>query len=119
MPGRVKVKYSSLPINLLYIAGSANSFPSCFESLRFSSIGNLTGFDLRKLVSFKISSAYFLYVKLILASVLATSSPKKYLKEPRSFSQNLSSNTFFKLFTQSGLFPVSNRSSTCTKSTVK
>ena len=119
MSGRVKVKYINLPITLLYILGSANNFPSYFESLRFYSIGNLTGFDPRKPISFKISSAYFLCVKSMPTSVLATSRPKKYLKEPTSFKPNLSSSNYFKLLTQSGLFPVSKMSSTYTKSTIK
>ena len=119
MLGLVKVKYNNLPISLLNCAGFARGLPSYLDNLKFCSIGNLIGLEPMNLVSFKISKAYFLWFKLILASVLATSSPKKYLKDPRSFKPNLASSNFFKLSTKVGLFLVSKISSTYTKSTVK
>ena len=119
MLGLVKVKYNNLPNNLLNCVGFAKGLPSCLDNLKFCSIGNLTGLEPMNLVSFRISKAYFLWFKLIPASVLATLSPKKYLKDPRYFKPNLASSNFFKLSTKVGLFPVSNISSTYTKSTIK
>ena len=88
MSSLVKVKYSNLPISLLYIPGSASNAPLYLDNLRFCSIGNWTGLHPIKPVSCNISQAYFLCVILMPASVLATSKPKKYLNEPRSFKPN-------------------------------
>ena len=80
MSSLVKVRYNNIPITLLYWFAFGSSFPWSFERCRFCSIGVLTGLDPKLLVSCRISKAYFLWFRLIPLSLLATSSPKIYLR---------------------------------------
>ena len=118
MSSLVKVRYNNIPITLLYWFAFGSSFPWSFERCRFCSIGVLTGLDPKLLVSCRISKAYFLWFRLIPLSLLATSSPKIYLREPKSFRPNSASSKAFNSWMHLGSFLVSKISSTYTSKTV-
>ena len=83
------VKYSKRPMSLRYSLLSDNNSPSKEDNLKFESIGILTGLAARKPVSSSNDKVYFYWHKEMPSLEQAISSPKKYLREPKSLSLNL------------------------------
>jgi hypothetical protein len=114
--GLVRVRYSNLPISLLYMVGSARGSPCDLDSCSCGCIGVGQGFAANKPTSWSKSSVYFLWQSDMPSLDLATSKPRKYLSLPRflilysnwksSFAfevlnaRNLRQNFYFNMFNQ-------------------
>ena len=110
--GLVMVKYFNRPTRRLYEDGSVSSAPFVCVSDMFCSTGNREGLEPRNPVSSNISSAYFLWHRVIPCLDLATSIPKKYLSCPKFLSLNLLERNCLVSSMSCKLFPTSITSST-------